>query len=492
MRRWIILGLFFCIAVLVFEFFILFNEQTAKPTVVYSPLVEKNVVEVPVVEPSCVPSFKCEGNIIVETVCIDNVASKNLRPCPLNYYCNDGVCIEEKTVQAEKEAISSKPELIIEQAPPGTGPKKVSSCPGKIDSGDYVLDSDLSVSTSSCFEIKDVDDVLLDCKGHTLKKRIGEHGAPMIYLDHAEDVVIKNCKFENENAGGNSGDYFINGENVKRITIKNIETKVDESIPVNRGTQSLHFYIADDILITGSEFDTMLTFTKADNIVVEDNRFVNRDLALGAFIGFQDGSDNVARNNFMDGGESRSICQFDQETMIDDGIVLDDQERALVENNRILNVGDCGIEHVGRLFDSEIIGNIVENGYICGIGGWYGASVKNTVFKNNRVISSTRPFFFFYIPSRNDDDVIYFWNNVFENNVIENDSSINCVSDDVHFYIITPTEDGSKEFKFGQNTFKNNRFTSMTKLSCKTAFSDGGGNVCTQSNIMVDCGITCV
>src|SRR6185503_8741768 len=104
-------------------------------------------------------------------------------------------------------------------------------------------------------------------------------------------------------------------------------------------------------------------------------------VTTAASIVFAYGSDNVVRNNHIDGHWDGTLGN---QLGADDGIVLQDEVRDTVVGNTFVNNWDCGIETVGVISDSTFDDNVVTKAGYCCIGAWYGNNWRNNGVTGNQ------------------------------------------------------------------------------------------------------------
>ncbi len=295
----------------------------------------------------------------------------------------------------------------------------LSACAEITQSGSYVLDRDLlepQTRNGVCFSIHNTNDVSFNCDKHTIF--IGT----VIGFDirDAKGINLQSCNVTS-GPDGNSAIGFSKVE-VGKISSSHIEY------------QSIHISQSKNIQITDNTFNTSdIVLDKSQNSEISNNeftvskeskRFIRR--FLNAFINSMGGSGNKIINNIMDG---QSDGLFKNLLGMDDGIVLGsesdvsiEENRSLIQNNRISNVFDCGIETVGLVTNSTISHNQVDNAGVCGIGGWWSNSWQNNIVLEN-IANKTPALFSFSYKLRspfNHPSQVFFTDNSFTGNRITN------------------------------------------------------------------------
>jgi hypothetical protein len=267
--------------------------------------------------------------------------------------------------------------------------------------------------------------------------------------------------------------------------------------------------------------------TYCNKCVISNNQFTTpATITAGIITSLNSTLTHILWNN-MDGGwdgdfANRMVEVIDKKNAgSDDGIILWDEEAAVIENNTIQNVWDCGVENLGLLKNSTIRNNhIVTVGY-CGIGGWYWSSLIGNNISFNKVENgwrileyqrdgALRPSGWDSLHLAAADTAIYFKDNVFEGNELvppvkypfDPDFSVVLPVYNRLFYNgssrplpgeVAPTD---SQFIFWNNVFKNNVFGLPSVapwfgdpgedprfgsgLPVPGYIIDGGGNVCQQ------------
>lgn len=152
----------------------------------------------------------------------------------------------------------------------------------------------------------------------------------------------------------------------------------------------------------------------------------------------------------------------------------------LIQGNEILNTWGSGIENVGRLSNTRIIGNNIKNAGYAGIGGWYDNSLLGNTIADNIIEDSYGLFGYSYIQTAYDSGNIYFKDNTFSNNKFINPKNAQSISASIVMENQATSNLGNKfvtgNNKFTTNDFNTNAFAPV--LLPLGVIIDGGGNKC--------------
>ena len=372
-----------------------------------------------------------------------------------------------------------------------TTSKKVtslSSCQDITKPGNYKLTSNLKKDGSPCLTIHDVSDVIIDCDKHSIQAVV-----PVSY-SNVKKFSLSSCVLISPDPYG----LTINITKSSNGQIKNNTIGKTDRNNTIFATESSNISITDNII--NAFYSQTYTF----HTVLERNTL--NPLQPGIVASFYNGSWNKIISNKMDGKASGDANNKDG---ADDVIFLGDEHNDIVQYNMLKNAYDCGIETLGVITDTKIIGNVIVNAGFCGIGGWYHSSWKNNIVSDNKISKVPQMFRFFrtwalrpvgwdILKKMPADTGDYFQNNTFTKNIfsepkiITSDPFKNTSQFDfsVPISISTP---GSNEYVAGEraiapndvivsnNTFASNNFIAQYPapvLLPASGFIDKIENIC--------------
>lgn len=410
------------------------------------------------------------------------------------HYGDDGARISAQISNAAGSVQSQASRITIA----AKSPKLITSCQEITQPGSYTLDRDIAAMRDDgkpCIDIHDTSDVLLDCADHEIANTIHALGVHALHITNADRVALRHCRIR---AGWNDirksrdlsiTDNAISPGDLAQPSIFNVQNVERLRFDGNQLTGSYQHYYASNSTISNNKVKTV------------PNEVVAALLVLNM------GSNNRVIGNQLDGSWDSKVASWNG---ADDGIVLGDEASAVVRNNQITDVWDCGIEWVGDMNNAVIQGNRITHAAYCGIGGWYFSSLHDTQFLDNVVERSGQLFAFFRAyclrPAGWDQDKIFPADTAvrLENNRFENNSMRDAISGPQAWaaYFNLSFAFGVKEacsqgmhdqlpqpadFHLTNNIFKNNDFGTAQKPpyfdpSLRNAIVDGGGNICSPSS----------
>ncbi|MEK7662018.1 MAG: right-handed parallel beta-helix repeat-containing protein [Patescibacteria group bacterium] len=368
-----------------------------------------------------------------------------------------------------------------------SGNKKITSCSSITEAGSYTMDKDLNVTGNGCLDIKNVNDVIVDCGGHAIildqqNKPNNEAIKPLLGFNNVKRFSVTSCNFKVVNPSPvpstvvieNSSDGFILNSTFYDPTVTSNGLDVF-SIILDRTTR---------VKFSGNIVYGIYQQHYSNNNTIENNTFSPTLKTLKQIlvpVGMDHGSHNIVRNNIIDGkwnGSDPSL-QFGA----DDGIEFADESYDTIQQNKIKNNWDCGIETDGLIQNSTISGNTIINSGICGIGAWYNNSWKGNIIANNIIDSSPKIFYFFRLYAlRPSESAVYFTDNIFRGNSFLNPTQD--VSAVFSFHASGGGEKGGIDntpYIASNNQFVNNNFNSKLRapfFNPPSMAIDGGGNIC--------------
>lgn len=347
---------------------------------------------------------------------------------------------------------------------------ELNSC-GEINkSGKYSLVADITNTKSEpCIKVQNINNVSLDCQNHTITSKNENYN---IYVKGVSDFKINNCKLVS--SVNVSAD--VSSQHVLRIE----DSKQGEVYDNIIGGNFTSISGATAISVHDNAFTNQLSVYQSNHITITSNNISNGSDPLH----LEGGNNNSVISNIIDG---KSDGIFANRIGADDGIVPRDESQDLIQENTIQNVFDCGIENVGSIFDSKIIGNNIKNAGFCGIGGWYWSSVKGNLIKDNIADNTPQLFHFARTYSlKSGEQYVYFKDNTFENNKFVNPRTVIVRGGGYGFenasqITIEATDVPSSSIIVGNNIFLNNDFTIVADpilFTPENMIIDGGGNKC--------------
>ncbi|MGM9485676.1 hypothetical protein ACS5PN_31095 [Roseateles sp. NT4] len=408
------------------------------------------------------------------------------------HYGDDGTRITAHVSNAAGTVLSqaSRIAIAVKTAQP------IATCQEITQPGVYTLTRDVAATSNDgkpCIDIHDTHDVLLDCADHEIANTLQLY-VHALHITNAERIALRRCRIRAD---------WNELSKLRDVSITdNVIKAGDPSKPsiVNvRHAERLRF---DNNQLAGSYQQIYTTDSTLSNNQVKTvpNEVVPALLILNY------GSGNRVLGNQLDGSWNPANTSWNG---ADDGILLGDELAAVVKNNQIRDVWDCGIEWVGTVKNAVIQGNRITHAAYCGIGGWYFSSVRDSQFLDNVVERTNQLFSIFRAyclrPVAFDDDKlmpaddgIRFENNRFENNSLKVDANTPLTMAS-YFNFDFPFGEQSActktlgdklpqpaDLHLGNNVFKNNDFgvqqqSPYFSQSLKGAIVDGGGNVCTAT-----------
>ncbi len=327
-------------------------------------------------------------------------------------------------------------------------PRTISSCQTIDTPGSYVLTRDIiSRDTSPCLHVAS-DSVAIDCEGNSIYAK----DVPSIVVDAVSYVTIRSCA-------------------------------IGRNDPVHSATLEIKNNSRDVVVVSNTVYG-MIKATKASRVSVENNNITLPLYSDESFapVWLSGGSLNHVSENTIDGS---SPGDRTMKVGSDDGVLLENETNDTISDNTIHNVYDCGIETIGSLTHSVVDRNLISNAGQCGIGGWYGLTITDTIFSNNILDDTFAPFVFFY------SDGYGYWskisadfsNNKFIGNIFTHPKEGIALLPGGHpaeFAILPKGALLRMGITAEHNIFMNNNFgTYMAPLIWPVGIAeDGGGNSC--------------
>jgi hypothetical protein len=422
---------------------------------------------------------------------IDGATAASITVGPLRY--GDDV---DYAVQVGDGAAATSSGAATVRLGPAAPARPLGDCAEITAPGSYSLAADMSTTsrTAVCVSVHDTHDVQIDCANHKLS---GNDFVNAIRIERVDHFSLKNCSI-------NSAWTDILQSRWGSVTGNSLTSdRTNQVYAVVNGAHNDHIVLAHNSLF-GSYQDRYSTYTTTSNNQVYGWRGTGAAGIISSYTKYARIFDNVIDGRWD--GQPRAAPGAWQ-VGLDDGIVIDDISEAIVENNSIRNVWDCGIEWSSTVSDSIIRGNSTDNAGICAIGGWYWSSVSNVQFLNNRASSVPRLFLmnraYGLRPAGTDlertapaDTEVRFRDNVFDGNVLlpplsSTQASIIFIYNKMGYAGDTSGIAGERvipdsAFNIGNNLFRNNDFGAGVPgpdfggVGPAGMVVDGGGNKCAQ------------
>jgi hypothetical protein len=209
------------------------------------------------------------------------------------------------------------------------------TCTNLTSPGEYVVAADMP-SISPCFSISNVAQVHLDCQHHSMAA---------IVVSTAQSVTIENCV-------------------------------------VNANVRIMN---ASDVTVRHSTINSgILWASTSSNVLFDANTAISGGTGLGGLVVFQDGTNNRATNNVLDGAYNGGAANVG----VDDGVILENESGDAIENNTIRNVFDAGIEGVAGLSSTSISGNTISSAGVAGVASYWCTDWTGNTIQGNTVTQS--------------------------------------------------------------------------------------------------------
>lgn len=368
-----------------------------------------------------------------------------------------------------------------------SGNKKITSCNSVTGAGKYTMDKDLNATGNGCLDIQNVNDIAIDCGGHSIildqqNKPNTDAIKPLLGFKNVKNFSVTSCNLKVVNPSfvpstvviENSSDGVISNSTFYDPTV--ISNGLDVfSIILDRTTR---------VKFSGNTVYGVYQQHYSTYSTIENNTFSPTLKTLKQTkvpVGMDHGSHNIVRNNIIDGKWDGSDPNL--QIGADDGIEFADESYNTIQQNKIKNNWDCGIETDGLITNSTISGNTILNSGICGIGAWYNNSWKGNLVADNIIDSSPKMFYFFRLYAlRSGENAVYFTDNTFRGNSFLNPTQD--VSAIFFFHASSGGEKGGTDntpYVASNNQFVNNNFNSKLRAPLFNPVSmvvDGGGNIC--------------
>lgn len=332
------------------------------------------------------------------------------------------------------------------QAPPN-GTTALKTC-GTINTpGNYTLANDL-VGNSNCVLISNATAVHLDCGGHT---------SSGISMNNVTSATITNCVVSLQS-------HLVS---VTSVTIT--QSTFNSGISIGNG----HSVVVSDSTITSAS--VAVTSTSGNDVELLRDVISSGGTPVAYGVSFLNGSNNHVEQSTIssvyDGG-SLAVGA-------DDGIIMETETDDTIRGNSISGFFDLGVEGVGILASTTIVGNTISNTGEGAIGSYWCTDWTNDVVQGNHASQTPTLVYVEYVA-----DISHcgsalapptFTNNQFIANVFRSP--------------ISGTYEGGRApgmivalggAPVSGNLLQNNDFGSFDGpfLNPLSGFIDGGGNVC--------------
>ena len=350
----------------------------------------------------------------------------------------------------------------------------LSSCRPITQSGLYALARNLAATPNSppCISIDGASDVHLDCQQHTVTvdRRTNPTNQSAISVTNASDFSISNCKLATvNNSPENALLALLAVVRSPRGTITgNAITGGYVSVVNSDNTVLAHNASDGNLSVSGGNANTI----EYNTIALDPSRVYNAALELS------NSSGSIVQYNYLNGGWNGG-----PNVGADDGIIPSNLNNVTIRNNTILNTWNCGIESSGQMFNVNILNNQISTARFCGVGGWYGNSMKGVVVDGNTVTDSHMLFYYARadgLAAYLNEQQVYCQDNVLSNNKLVNPRASNSfptLSGVLDFLDLTGIP--ASAVVTGNNRLANNDFGPFSlRLLPTGSIVDGGGNIC--------------
>ena len=295
--------------------------------------------------------------------------------------------------------------------PTASAAATIASCGEITRSGSYVLSGDLTAGpNSTCLNIHDATNVQVDCQQHGITiDRNNDSG-----LDSA--VVVKNVT---NYSIGNCRMIALNTSQSVSLPVLSISNSPAGTIAANTISGGYVIISASDNLEIAHNISDTSVEVYGNNERIEYNTIAlsgSKIYAAALLLGNSTGS-TIQANQLNGGWDGVVRGTIDSQVGADDGILLESVTNAVVQNNTILNTWDCGIENTGAMVNVQLLDNQIATAGNCGVGGWYGESLKEVTVAGNTVTDA--PTLFWYVRADSlyaGEQWIYCQDNTFSNN----------------------------------------------------------------------------
>ena len=371
--------------------------------------------------------------------------------------------------------------------------------------GKYILSRSLYDTTDegACISIHDTKDVALSCGGRSIvAKGISE----AIRVENVKNFRVETCTFAIDEGVQTTLYVASSSDGVfRRNTINGFLSTVIDSQRLTIDENVFH-----SVYQQFFTHHSRITNNRAAAALDKDMYTSPASVFLSAY-----GTDTIISSNIIDGSAPEG--NFEIRVGADEAIFIQDESGAVIEKNVMSDIWDCGIETSGKITNSRIEGNTINNAGFCGIGAWYYNTWIHNIVRNNQVSDTYQLFDIHqemgYRPSSTqfghlvpaDEHTLIFKDNLFENNSFVrpregNEPNGGDRNRAGSFLIIPPgyvgegqTMPKKEEIVASNNIFKNNNFGTQDPLFIEplTLAVDGGGNICVSEGA-TDFPITCL
>jgi hypothetical protein len=376
--------------------------------------------------------------------------------------------------------------------------KTLSGCQEITTSGNYTLTQDITVtfgediavgSPSACLNFHDTSDVSLDCNNHKITVNdppdLKGHYIvnPGVRTMNVQNFSLNHCKLENTGFYASLDINKTTGGTIQNVTVNHSPVYVNDSQKMHILSNTLAYYQQ----------------RRSTGMVIQNNSIKNDPLKTTQNIVVMDsGSHNTISGNTIDGSSSGIYDANTNDSGADSGIQLDNESFDQVENNKIFNFYNNGIETGGYVHNTRMFNNTITNTGRCGIGGWHNNSWSDNTVENNTITSSPELFQFFRVEANQTANFVYFKDNTFSGNKLINQQPVkgdrNTLNSASFYFSLEPTayrmEDGTyiptANIQILNNKFTGNDFGKITDAPYFAPASmaiDGGGNICKQPSL---------
>nr|WP_295085667.1 hypothetical protein [uncultured Roseateles sp.] len=378
------------------------------------------------------------------------------------------------------------------------GAQTVNTCQTISAPGLYRLGRNLTTSgPQACLSIENTSSVILDCGGFSVATTNTDLFAEVLRVKNVQSVSVRNCTI----SGSWTRVQDATDISVTR-SVFNPRAGIDENQVVEAVSPvRMHFTRNRGAMIYQQRYST-------DSAIADNDLKLRKGPIVSGLVVSAYSSGTSIIGNRLDGAWNGTA--YDQgvaaaQNGADDGVVLQDEVRPVVSRNLILNAWDVGIEWVGWIDQAKIVDNQIQNAQLAAIGGWYWASLSNSVISRNVGTNTTMLFLQFSAyclrPAGADDkrirpadEGVYWYNNVYEQNSLRLTTPKQVekggeFTSGYYSETMCPSQFERKpeqtDYKFYNNVFRNNYFgpnvrAPMFSNDSAKSVVDGGGNICSS------------
>ena len=380
----------------------------------------------------------------------------------------------------------------------------------------YILENDIEVKTSPCFTGMKLNKITLDCRGNKiLSKRTNKDDSYSDFFEliAIDELTIQNCIFESK-FDQNYTLPFISEALRNRKDSPHSTCQECENLKIINNFIQGYYFIArasNGEIINNAFNDSVLNTHLLTDFNISNNTFKIKNGTMpisGAYMTLAATSDMTVTHNTFDGGS----ITLERPDGHDNAVLNSEGTNNIITNNYFQHFWGCPIEFSGNTSSMLVAENTIYESGICGISGWWFSSIKDSIFRNNKVIKTPQLFSFNHNNGLRPgmDTSVFFSNNIFEYNTLENsEDSImfykNYYSSYFDFNQINPVQTHYNEellnksdryiqpekedFILENNIFTGNNFNTQKSIyiNPKSMIIDNGNNTWDICHELVNC-----